>query len=583
MKQLIQRYFYVHSIRGLYIRFIIIFILLPMLTISALSLYFTRKIIKEDYSRQYMDAIQNEIESQFSVALKQSFLVIQNILTHNKIYTTLLDTESDTKTKTAFIEDELSAFLYNIETISGIELYTDTGDHYEYFKTDIIPCPNPQELFKDSTPSTLCISNECTTDGENHYLVFGGKMYNYYNSYTLGNFIIYINQDSLQSFYQNLSSNGCEVFLTINGKIISHLDKSMLGNVYYLPDSLKTYINKTNTFGEGYVIDSRQITLNYINSPIYLQTILSYNSILKDILRANAIIYSLVIVIFVISMILAIFIAHKLSKNIRRLQKNVTDVEAYLDKQNPLITDIPPKNELFLLENSFEEMRQKINSLLQANSTMLNNLRIAELNALQAQINPHFIYNALAAVSWTAKLQKQTQIVNLVSALSSYFRIGLHAGDTYITIREELKHVQSYIYVEQIRFPDLFDVVYNIDEEILDCYITKIVLQPLVENSIKHGFKKKEADGHLTINGYTDQNGDIILEVIDNGKGTDHNPLEQMKTEKSDHYGLKNVQERLKITYGNDYGLSFESILNIKTCVQIKIKKTVKQNGGEHV
>ena len=583
MKHMIQQYFYSHSIRGLYIRFTLIFILFPVITISILSLYFTRKFVKEDYSRQYQDAIQNEIESQFSVTLKHAFLVIQNILTHNKIYTTLLDTKSDTETKTAFIEDELSAFLYNIETISGIELYTNTGDYYKYFKTDIIPYPNPRELFGDNSPSMLCISDEVTTDGENYYLVFGGKMYNYYNSYTLGNFIIYINQDNLQSFYKNLYNNGCEVFLTINGKIISHLDKSMLGNTYYLPDTIKTYVNTTHTFGKGYVIDSRQITLKYINSPIYLQTILSYNSILKDILRANAIIYSLVIIIFIISLILAIFIAHKLSKNIRRLQKNVTDVEAYLDKQNPLITDIPPKNELFLLENSFEEMRQKINSLLQANSTMLNNLRIAELNALQAQINPHFIYNALAAVSWTAKLQKQPQIVKLVSALSSYFRIGLHAGDTFITIREELKHVQSYIYVEQIRFPNLFDVVYNIDESILGCLITKIVLQPLVENSIKHGFKQKKAEGHLIINGYTDPNDDIILEVIDNGKGCERNPLESIQTKESDHYGLKNVQERLKITYGDDYGLTFESILNIKTCVQIKIKKVVPQNGGEDV
>lgn len=573
IKRFLHRYFRKHSLQGLYVRFIIIFILLPLIIISTFSFYFSRTFIQSTYAGQYRDSIQNEIENQFLGELKHVYLVIQNLLTYNDLYVRLLDSESDPEANKAVVEKELSAFLNNVETISGVELYTVNGQRYRYFKTEITALANPEELIQDSIPSVMYISENCATDGENRYLIIGGHMYNYYSSYSLGNFVVYINQNRLQPFYQSLYSSGHEAFLTINGKIISHMDPSMIGSRYYMPQQIQNNVNTGQGLTDGYTIDNRQIHLPYVDSPICLQTILSYRSIFTEIVRANLSLYLIVILIFLLSLFLAILLSNRLSRNIRKLQKNVLDVEAYLDEQTVYMTAIPPKNELFLLEMSFEEMRQRVNSLLETNSEILNNLRIAELNALQAQINPHFLYNALAAVSWTAKLHNQPEIAKLVSALSSYFRIGLHGGAMYIPIREEIKHVQSYIYVEQTRFPGLFDVEYTIDEDILDCHIPKIVLQPLVENAIKHGFKKKQADGHLVIKGFCDGNNDIILQVIDNGSGADQNPLNFLQEEDSSHYGLKNVQERLKITFGEAYGLSFESIPNVQTCVTIKIKK----------
>lgn len=574
VKRFLHRYFKSHSLQGLYVRFIIIFILLPLILISAFSFYFTRTFIQDTYAGQYRDSIQNEIESQFLGELKHIYLVIQNLLTYNELYVRLLDSESEPDSNKAFVEKELSAFLNGIETISGVELFTVNGQHYQYFKTDITPLSDPRQLIQDSTPSIMYIHEECATDGENRYLIIGGHMYNYYSSYFLGTFIVYINQNRLRPFYQSLYDSGHEAFLTINGKIISHRDSSMIGSRYYMPLQIQSNVNTNHGLTDGYAIDNRQISLNYVETPIHLQTILSYSSVFKEIIRANIVVYIIVILVFLFSLVLAILISNRLSRNIRALQKNLTDVEAYLDQQTIYMTSIPPKNELFLLEMSFEEMRKRVNSLLETNSEILNNLRIAELNALQAQINPHFLYNALAAVSWTAKLHNQPEITKLVSALSSYFRIGLHGGAMYITIREEIKHVQSYIYVEQTRFPGLFDVEFDIDEDILECHIPKIVLQPLVENAIKHGFKKKQADGHLVIKGFcNNNNNDIILQVIDNGLGTDRNPLNFLEEEDTSHYGLKNVQERLKITFGEEYGLSFESTPQIQTRVTIKIKK----------
>lgn len=581
MKKSIHNYFSKHSIRSFYIGFIVFLIFLFTFVISFFSYSFTRKIIKEDYSKKYLDAIQNEIEKQLTYNFKYTQQIIHSLLTIDDIYIAL-NSDDNNSSMQIVVEETLASIIDKTNTICGIELYTDKGQYYSYFKTNIIPYKNAKALFGNTSPSTLCISNDYSTDGKDNYLIVSGKIFNFYNSYLMGNFVVYINQNNLQSFYQNLYNNGYEVFLASDGKIISHPDNAMLGKSLYIPSNIINYVNTTHSLTKGYFIDSRQITIDYLNSPLTLQTIVSHNTVLKDILLINTSIYIIIAFIFLISLFLAIILANKLTNNIRKLQKNVEDIETYLDNPSPFVTAIPPKNELFLLEQSFEEMRQKINLLLLENNKILNRLRIAELNSLQAQINPHFIYNALAAVSWTAKLQDQPQIVEIVSALSSYFRIGLHAGETFITIREELKHVQSYIYVEQIRFPGLFDVVYNIDEDIMNCYITKIVLQPLVENSINHGFKKKKSNGHLIINGFTDKNGDIILEVIDNGIGTSKNPLDGTENIESGHYGLKNVQERLKITYGNDYGLTFESEPGIKTKVQLKIRKEMR-NGGQDV
>lgn len=224
-------------------------------------------------------------------------------------------------------------------------------------------------------------------------------------------------------------------------------------------------------------------------------------------------------------------------------------------------SQIPSSNELAVLENSFNQMASEINTLISEIETEKDKQVLAEINALQSQINPHFLYNALGAISWKAKENRQYEIDDMIIALSTFFRIGLHKGDTMITIAEELQHLQSYLEIEMIRFPNLFEINYDIDPDVIQQIIPKIILQPLVENSINHGLRNQNIqNGCITI---TIKKMDDILyfEVKDNGIGFHCNENELPHSSKeTGGYGLFNVNERLIRYYGSNHQLHIKSI-----------------------
>ena len=211
------------------------------------------------------------------------------------------------------------------------------------------------------------------------------------------------------------------------------------------------------------------------------------------------------------------------------------------------------------------------NELIERNNIEKEKQRRAELAALQAQINPHFIYNALDAIAWYAKIEKQSYLADMVYELATFFRISLHKGENIIKVSEEISHVESYIAIEQMRFPGVFEVEYKIQEDLLDEKMIKIILQPIVENSIKHGFDNMDSGGKINITGYKNENGDIIFEIEDNGHGMDFNPLYVEKSKRG--YGIRNVNERIRLEYGEEYGLSYNSIPGEGTIVKVKLKK----------
>lgn len=196
-----------------------------------------------------------------------------------------------------------------------------------------------------------------------------------------------------------------------------------------------------------------------------------------------------------------------------------------------------------------------------------------ELVALQAQINPHFLYNTLDAIGWIAKLKKQTDIEQMVIALARFFRLSLHKGDKFITLEEEIQLVQSFVTIEQMRAPDKFDISYNIPEELKDIKILKIITQPLVENAIKHGISRKRGKGKIEVNACRTDNG-LRLEVMDDGAGFDMSSTDfwvQGSSLRRSGYGLRNVDERIKLEYGREYGLEIMSEVNLGTTAVITV------------
>ena len=206
-------------------------------------------------------------------------------------------------------------------------------------------------------------------------------------------------------------------------------------------------------------------------------------------------------------------------------------------------------------------------------------LRKAEFELLQAQINPHFLYNTLDAIVWSAESGNQKQVVNMVGNLSDFFRLSLNKGKEQVLVKEEMNHVRSYLEIQQIRYQDILDYEIRLPETLYDYKIPKLTVQPLVENALYHGIKNRRGGGRIEVGG-REEEGLFEIYVKDNGMGMDKARLEEVRRgikdaseEKNAVYGLYNVNERIRLNFGDDYGISIDSKYGEGTCVTIRLPK----------
>jgi two-component system sensor histidine kinase YesM len=262
-------------------------------------------------------------------------------------------------------------------------------------------------------------------------------------------------------------------------------------------------------------------------------------------------------------------------KKLQDLTTTITknDLQALVSRENV--------DEITELGISFNIMTGKVRELLNAKVREQENLKKAELKALQAQINPHFLYNTLDTIVWMSESNQPRQVIEIVRALSSFFRIALSRGKDWIPIRQEIEHVESYLYIQKIRYRDILDYDIEIDESILDTTILKLTLQPLVENALYHGIKNKRNGGTIWVRAQRIDHNQVLLEVQDDGVGLTPYKLAQIQERLNDEsgeistdgegFGLANVNKRINLYYGKQYGLSITSQYQQGTRVMVSI------------
>jgi two-component system sensor histidine kinase YesM len=241
---------------------------------------------------------------------------------------------------------------------------------------------------------------------------------------------------------------------------------------------------------------------------------------------------------------------------------------------------------------SFNIMVGRIRELLDAKVKEQENLKKAELRALQAQINPHFLYNTLETIIWMAESKKTDQVIEIVRALSNFFRISLSKGRDWITIGEEVERTKSYLTIQKMRYRDIMDFQIEMDGDAANNTILKLTLQPLVENALYHGIKNKRQGGTIVVRVRVCSEDRVLLQVEDDGIGIPPEKLAQLQHELNDDsgeirlesgFGIGNVNNRIKLYYGRAYGVSIESEYRVGTCVTIIIparSDTAQANGS---
>lgn len=279
-------------------------------------------------------------------------------------------------------------------------------------------------------------------------------------------------------------------------------------------------------------------------------------------------------IVLILVIILSYYIPRSITMPITRISR-VTDQVA---KGNLSVRAAAESGaEARMLSDSLNAMIDKINELLDQVTTEQIRLRKAEFELLQAQINPHFLYNTLDTIVWLAEAGDQKRVVSMVGNLSDFFRTSLNQGKDIISIREELAHVRSYLEIQQVRYQDILRYEITVPEDLYEYKIPKITIQPLVENALYHGIKNKRGQGTITVSGKSKENG-FVLYVRDNGIGMTQERLNEVRAgiQKLSYtgkeiYGLYNVNERIRLNFGETYGISIESTYGEGTCVSISL------------
>lgn len=299
----------------------------------------------------------------------------------------------------------------------------------------------------------------------------------------------------------------------------------------------------------------------------------------KDIPMNHNIIFRTIIIIFffciLIGLVLSYLISHQLGAPINRLVNRIRLISVgNFEPDNYIETN----DEIGMIGKQINQMSDHISTLMDTRIQNEKEKKEMEIKMLQAQINPHFLYNTLDSIKWIATIQKNTGIVQVVTALSSLLKNMAKGFNEKVTLKQELDFLQNYIIIEKIRYVELFDVEIQVEpEELYDAKIIKLTLQPLVENAIFSGIEPSGRTGLIKINVFT-QNNVLYVTVTDNGIGITPDNIEKILSDTSritknnmNGIGLPNVDRRLKLVYGNDYGLTIESEWDQYTKITISL------------
>ena len=331
-------------------------------------------------------------------------------------------------------------------------------------------------------------------------------------------------------------------------------------------------VKENNLVAAGYDDGSREEVFNGTRQTVVTKTVgytgwklvgvIKGTGISLNMLKTRLFIVFVILLIIFIVIIINSYISFRVTNPIRELEKSVKELE-----EGNLDADIymGGSYEVQHLGKSVQDMKFRIKGLMQDIVNEHEEKRKSEFDSLQAQINPHFLYNTLDIIVWQIENEKQSEAVHTVTALARFFRLSLGKGKNIVTVKDEIDHVRNYLMIQHMRFKNKFDYEFDIAEDVLELPSLKLMLQPLVENAIYHGMEFMDGDGMIMVKAWRKED-ELYLSVADNGLGMTEDKVEMILTGKSTSgngrgsgIGVKNVNERIKLYFGEAYGLTIDS------------------------
>ena len=358
-----------------------------------------------------------------------------------------------------------------------------------------------------------------------------------------------------------------------NGQIIYHPHQVQLDNGMKKESSKKAARAKESVYEERINGEHREIVVDTIGYTGWkLVCVMPYSIFSNKMLDVKHFVLILILLMAMMLTLINRLVSVRISRPIMKLNNSVTEYE---EGKEPEIY-IGGSREIRHLGRSIQDSYKQNNALMQKIVWEQTERRKSELEVLQSQINPHFLYNTLDSITWMIEGERNDDAVFMISQLARLFRISLSKGHTIISIRDELQHAQSYMNIQKVRYKNKFQITFDVDSDILDCCIVKLILQPILENAINYGVREMDDCGEIIVQGRKEED-EILFTIADNGMGIPEEEIEFLLTDtqrvhkKGSGVGLVNVNNRIKILFGEKYGLHIESELDEGTTVSIRI------------
>ena len=467
--------------------------------------------------------------------------------------------------------------LFNSFYVDDLQIYAKNGKDYYFSVKQEVKKPEKEEIAKmiqqatDAMGGIVCI-NDLKHSG---HLQIVKEVRDNLKMSPIGTIRLSINSDALEQIRKNVNfaSEGAVLILDEKNQIVQ-------GQASELSKKADQLFQATEGEFE-YQMQKKKYQVVYRVSDTTkwkVIGIIPLREISADLLPIQKqMIKTLMIGIF-ISSILSFLLSYVI---VRPIRATVLAMHRFSEGDFEVRLSEERKDEFGEMNRVFNETTRKIEELMHevTNSKLLN--KEMEFKALQAQINPHFLYNTLDAIGWLCEEERCQDAVEMVNALAKLFRISISKGHELITIQKEVEHARSYLKIQNFRYKNQFSYDFQIEEDCLQYYCNKITLQPIIENAIYHGLDRMVDEGHIQIRIYS-EGEDVIFRVEDNGVGMSEEQCRSiLHKEPGDNsgIGIKNVNDRIKIYFGKEYGLSIESELDVGTCVTIRMPK-VEENAA---